>query len=273
MGDYRVSNRISATFDALQRARRTALAPFVTIGFPDAETSEALAEAVLEAGADLLELGIPFSDPLAEGPTVQRTSHRALQQGTNVGTGLAVVRSLRAKGVEAPLVFMGYYNPYVRYGVERLTGDAAEAGLDGFIVPDLPAEEAGPFKKACDQRGLSLIPLLAPTSTDRRIADACRGASGFIYCVSVRGVTGARQDLAAGLPELVGRIRNHTRLPILIGFGVSRREHVEAIGRIADGAVVGSALLQAIDDSPPGQVLQTAREFIQRLTGRPTEDG
>ena len=255
-------NRIDIKLRALREAGQTALVPFVTIGFPDVSTSEALAEVILDAGADMLELGIPFSDPLADGPTVQKTSFRALNQGVNIPTSLEAVRNLREKGTEAPLIFMGYYNPFLRYGAERFAQGAVDAGLDGLIVPDLPPEEAGPFKEVCEKRGIYLIPLLAPTSTDRRIAQACKEANGFIYCVSLTGVTGERQRLASGLPDLVGSIRRQTDLPVVVGFGVSKREHVEAIGRFADGAVVASALLNAIDRAPKDRVLQTAREFV-----------
>ena len=216
----------------------------------------------------MLELGIPFSDPLADGLTIQKTSFLALQQGVNIPTSLGVLGDLRARGVDAPLIFMGYFNPFLRYGLERFVADAAHAGLDGLIVPDLPPEEAGPLKGLCESRGIYLIPLLAPTSTDERIAQACNEAKGFIYCVSVTGVTGARQELASGLPHFVNRIRVHTDLPVLVGFGVSRREHVQEIGEFADGAVVASALLAAIDRAPKERVLQTAGEFVQGLKTR-----
>lgn len=260
-----MANRIDTVLQGLKSSGKTALVPFVTIGFPDVETSAALAEAVIEAGGDMLELGVPFSDPLADGPTIQQASFRALQHGVNVKTSLEVVSRLRARGIEAPLIFMGYLNPFLRYGLERFVGDAAEAGLDGVIVADLPTEEAGPFQGVCQQHGIYLIPLLAPTSTDQRIAQACKQAGGFIYCVSLTGVTGARRELASGLPQLVSRIRRHTHLPVLVGFGVSRREHLQAIGRYADGAIVASALLNAIGSSPPDRVLQTAREFVGAL--------
>ena len=266
----RTENRIDTRLLALKREGVTAVVPFVTIGFPDVKTSEELSQAILDSGGDMLELGIPFSDPLADGPTIQKTSFRALQQGVNVRVSLDMVTRLRARGVQAPLIFMGYFNPFLRYGVERFAQDAAGAGLDGVIVPDLPVEEAGPFKRLCEDQGVYLIPLLAPTSTDQRIEQACKGARGFIYCVSLTGVTGARGALASGLQALVGRIRRHTRLPVLVGFGVSRAEHVAAIGRFADGAVVASALLDAIDRSPKEQVLETAREFVRGL--RPPRD-
>ena len=262
-----MANRIDVKLQELKVARKTALAPFITIGFPDVETSVALAKAIVQAGADILEMGIPFSDPLADGPTVQMSSFRALQQGVNVRVSLDVARRLRHDGVDAPLIFMGYYNPFLRYGASDLVRDAAKAGVDGLIVPDLPPEESGPFKDLCDSRGLYLIPMLAPTSTDERIAQACRDAKGFIYCVSLTGVTGARTELASGLADLVGRIQRHTDLPVLVGFGVSQREHVEAIGRFADGAVVGGALVDAIDKAPKGMAVQVAAEFVARLKG------
>ena len=260
-----MANRIDIKLQALKEAGRTALMPFVTIGFPDVKASEGVAETVIDSGGDMLELGIPFSDPIGEGPTIQKTSFRALEQGVNLHVSLELLRRLRGKGVGAPLIFMGYFNPFLRYGVERFAQDASDAGLDGLIVLDLPPEESGPFKRLCEEHGMYLTPLLAPTSTDQRIERACKDAKGFIYCVSVTGITGARTELASGLSGLVGRIRRHTDLPVLVGFGVSRREHVEAIGRFADGAVVGSALLDAIDRSPPELTLQTARDFVTGL--------
>ena len=260
-----MENRIDSTLGTLRSAGRTALVPFVTVGFPDIETSRALAAVIAESGADMIELGIPFSDPLADGPTIQSSSFRALEQGVTLHTALEALGGLRGGGVDIPLIFMGYFNPFLRYGLERFVQDAAAAGLDGLIVPDLPTEEAGPFKILCEQRGIYMTPLLAPTSTDERIEQACKGAHGFIYCVSVTGVTGARRELASGLSELVARIRRHTDLPVLVGFGVSERRHVEEIGRLADGAVVGTALLDAIDKSPPDLVLETARQFVTAL--------
>ena len=264
-------NRIDETLRRVRESGKPALAPFLTVGFPDIATSEDLARAVLDAGADMLELGVPFSDPLADGATVQMTSYRALRNGVSAAKCLDSLRRLRESGVDAPLVFMGYYNPYLRYGIERFLDDARDAGLDGMIVPDLPTEEGARLGYLAAERGIHLIPLLAPTSADDRIADACETARGFIYCVSVTGVTGARGAASSSAPALAERVRRHTDLPILVGFGVSRREHIESIAAYADGAAVGSALLDAIDKAPADAKIAAARTFIQSLAGTTAE--
>ena len=262
-----MANRIDTVLGRLRESGETALAPYITIGFPDVPTSEELVRTILDSGGDMLELGVPFSDPLADGPTIQMTTYRALQNGVTVGECLAVVRRLRASGVEAPLVFLGYYNPYFRYGTESFLDDAADAGVDGMIVPDLPTVEAAQFGEMCRNRGIHLIPMLAPTSSDERIEDACKAAGGFIYCVSLTGVTSARRTLSRATAGLVERIRQHTDLPILVGFGVSRAEHLVEIGTYAEGAAVGSALLDAIDRAPPDGKVEAARDFIHSLRG------
>ena len=259
------ANRIDIRFREAKASGQTILAPFMTIGYPDVDTSVEVTKALLDSGGDLVELGVPFSDPLADGTTVQKTSFEALRQGVTVGTCLDVARRLRRQGVDAPLLLMGYYNPFLRYGPEEFVRDAADAGIDGLIVPDLPPEEAGPFTTICDAHGLYLIPLVAPTSTDKRIAQACKHAKGFIYCVSLMGVTGARAELREGVSDLVGRIRRHTDLPVLVGFGVSTREHVEEIGRFADGVVFASALMDAIGKAPTGHAVQAATTFVRSL--------
>lgn len=260
-----MTNRIDETFKRLKQEGKSALAPFVTVGFPDVQSSEDIAVAIVDAGADLLELGIPFSDPLADGPTIQMTSYRALEQGVSLSTSLQMLRNLRSRGVEVPLVFMGYYNPFLHYGLERFVSDAVEAGIDGVIVPDMPTEESGEFKAICEKKELYVIPLLAPTSTDQRIADACKDAKGFIYCVGLTGVTGARRALATGLSDMVSRIRKHTDLPVMVGFGVSQPEHVQQISEFADGAIVASAFLDAIDKASESDRISTAVEFVKNL--------
>ena len=260
-------NRIDAALSRLRELGQPAIAPFITIGFPDIPTSESLARAILESGGDMLELGVPFSDPLADGPIIQMTSYRALQNGVTVATCLDTVRNLRESGVEAPLIFLGYYNPYLHYGLERFLDEARDVGLDGMIVPDLPTEEAAHLFQMTSQRSIHLIPMLAPTSSDQRIRDACQSAGGFIYCVSLTGVTGARRSSSQSTRALAERIRRHTDLPILVGFGVSRREHIEEIATFADGVAVGTALLDAVDKASEDSRTDAARNFIHSLKG------
>ena len=262
------SNRIGAVLNALRETGEPAVAPFVTVGFPDVQTSIDVAQSIIEMGADMVELGVPFSDPLAEGPTIQMTSQHALERGVTLDTCLDAARELRSRGVVAPLILMGYYNPFLRRGLETFAEDAARAGVNGVIAPDLPAEESDGFRAICRSRGLSLIPLLAPTSTAERIAHACEHADGFIYCVGVTGVTGARTALSAGVQSLVNRIREHTELPILVGFGISRREHVETVAGFADGVAVGSALMDEVGRAAKGEAAARAGEFVARLKGR-----
>lgn len=262
-----MANRIDTTLAALKSEGKSALVPFVTVGFPDPHTAEAMAEAIFAGGADMLELGIPFSDPLADGPTIQMTSFRALEQGVTLTTSLDTLRNLRTKGIDSPLIFLGYLNPILNYGVERFAAAAESAGLDGIIIPDLPPEEAPPYEAILAEHGIYLIPLLTPTSTDARIQQACKQAKGFIYCVSVTGVTGARSELSGGVEGLVQRIRRHSDLPVIVGFGISRQEHVQAISAFADGAVVASAMLDAVNRAPIEEAASTAGQFVSRLKG------
>lgn len=264
-------NRIDVTLSASRAVGKPVLVPFVTVGFPSVEMSQSLAETVLESGADMLELGIPFSDPLADGPTIQMTSYAALKNNVNIETVITVLGNLRTSQPTVPLIVMGYYNPFLRYGVERFLDCAAAAGLDGIIVPDLPLEESAEFRQQCYDRRIHLVPLLAPTSPTHRIKKACAVAGGFIYCVSLTGVTGARRDLSADVERLVLEIRTFTDLPVLVGFGVSTRKHVEFIGEFADGAVVASALLDAVNRANDNDKLETAERFVRELIERPRE--
>jgi tryptophan synthase alpha chain len=224
--------------------------------------------ALVEGGADIIELGIPFSDPLAEGPTIQKSSFHALAQGVTIDTCLEVVKQLREAGLEAPLVPMGYYNPILAYGVARFTSALAAAGGDGVIVVDLPPEESDEMLAACREAGLRLIYLVAPTSTEERVREVAKRASGFIYCVSVTGVTGAREDLASGLADFIGRVRNATNLPIAVGFGISQPEHFRAVARIADAAVIGSAIIDVIAQSGPSEQAERLKNYAEVVTGR-----
>jgi tryptophan synthase alpha chain len=258
-------SRIAETFARLKAANRTALMPYLMVGFPERNSTQELAPALEAAGADLFELGIPFSDPLADGATIQRAGERALANGVRLPFCIETVAALRARGLVAPLVLMGYYNVFLQYGLDRFATDVAAAGADGLIVPDLPPEEAADCHAACRAAGLDLICLVAPTTPDSRIADIVRLASGFIYCVSLTGVTGARRDLPAELPLFLARVRRHTDLPLVVGFGISSAAHVRQVGADAEGAIIGSALVSAIDAAPPGQYTAGATAFLRSL--------
>ena len=263
------SHRLQETFRELAARRRTGIIPYITVGFPDVETTLELVPALAQAGADVIELGAPFSDPLADGTTIQKANFHALKQGVNLGRCLEVCAILRQRGLKTPLVFMGYYNSLLSFGLAGFALQANEAGLDGVIVIDLPPEESGPLWEECSPRGIDVICLLAPTSTPQRVAAACATASGFVYCVSLAGVTGARDHVSPDVFRLVERVRAHTDLPIAVGFGLSHREHIEAVGKYADAAVVGSALVNVIDGAPPGEVVARAARFLSDLRGAP----
>ncbi|MFQ5879733.1 MAG: tryptophan synthase subunit alpha [Dehalococcoidia bacterium] len=261
-------SRIAEAFRRLRASRQVGLIAFLTVGYPDVESTLALVPALAAGGAHMVELGVPFSDPLADGATIQRASFHALHQGVTPATCLEVARQLRHRGLAIPLLFMGYYNPILAYGQEAFVAQAAGAGIDGLIAADVPAEEAEPLRRGCTAHGLDLISLLAPTSTDERIAAAAAKASGFIYCVSVTGITGARDRLPSEVGPLVARVRSHTELPIAVGFGISRHEHVAAVGDIADAAVIGSAIIDLIDRVPPQQRPEKVKEYVEVVTGR-----
>ncbi|MEA2598406.1 MAG: tryptophan synthase alpha chain [Thermomicrobiales bacterium] len=267
------TNRIAAAFSACKAQGRAALIPFVTGGYPTLAKTEELLPALVEGGADLIEIGIPFSDPLADGATVQHTSQVALEQGTTLTDCLALVRRVRAAGLTVPILFMGYSNPFYQYGLQRLARDAAEAGVDGFIVPDLPIEESDEFLEPFRAEGLDLIFMLAPTSTESRIEAAAQRASGFIYCVSLVGVTGAREALSDELPAYLARVRSHTDVPLVVGFGISRPDHVRTTAAIADGVVVASALTNHMDHLPPEEQVAGATAFVRGLAAATGKDG
>ncbi len=264
-------SRLAATFRRLSERRELALVTYHTLGFPDMATSESLVEAAVESGADVVELGIPFSDPIADGPTVQHAGFLSLEAGTKVATCFKAAARLRRQ-VDVPLLFMTYYNLVSNYGVERFCDDSRASGIDGLIMVDLPPEEADELRPPARKRGIDLIPLLAPTSTDERIRVGVEQASGFVYCVSVTGVTGARGALSAVLPEFLGRVRAHTSLPLAVGFGISRPEHVSQLTGLADAAVVGSALVDLVDKTPADQRYEAVRGYVASLkqaTARP----
>jgi tryptophan synthase alpha chain len=238
--------RIDRRFEALRKAARPALVTFVTAGDPDFATSLDILKALPAAGADLVELGMPFSDPMADGPAIQAAGLRALRAGQTMVKTLELVRAFRAQDDATPIVLMGYYNPIYIYGVPRFVADAKEAGVDGLIVVDLPPEADDELCLPAMQAGLNFIRLATPTTDDKRLPTVLRNTSGFVYYVSITGITGTAAPDSGRVGAAVERIRRHTSLPIAVGFGVSTPEQAAAIGRNADGVVVGSALVNAI---------------------------
>jgi tryptophan synthase alpha chain len=256
---------ITQTFERTKARGRAALMPYYTLGFPDRATSMRVVEAIANARADLIELGVPFSDPLADGPTIQASTQKALENGMNLGGCLALTRQLRERGVRQPLMLMGYYNPILAYGVEAFVTEAAEAGADGFIVPDLPPEEAEQMEASCQVHGRALIYLLAPTSSPERCAMVAQRSTGFIYLVSVTGVTGARAALPSDLEKFVGRVRSTSDKPLAVGFGISTPEQAAAVGNLADGVIVGSALIKTVSEAD--DPVASAAAFVSSLAG------
>ena len=256
--------------------------PYFPLGYPDLDTSidviEALATPALaggarENGADLIEVGLSFSDPLADGPVIQHATQIALEKGITVKKSLEAVKELRERGVDIPLVLMGYYNPMLAYGLEKFIRDAMEAGADGFIIPDLPTEESEEFENvlsgaAGEDEALPLIRMLAPTSSPERMEMIARNAKGFIYLVSVTGTTGERKSLGEGLGGLIQRVREHTSAPVCVGFGIGTPEQAKEVGRMADGVIVGTACVRMIGGSqtPVDTAKQFAAEFRSALS-------
>ena len=235
--------------------------PYFPVGYPDLETSIDVLEALAKSGADLIEIGLSFSDPLADGPVIQKATQIALEKGVTTKQVLAAVAELRKRGVTIPLVLMGYYNPMLAYGLEKFVRDAREVGADGFIIPDLPLEESDEVVGAIGQSPLQLICMLAPTTPPDRMELIARNAKGFIYLVSVTGVTGTRAGIPEGLGELVARVREHTCVPVCVGFGIGTPEQARAVGEIADGVIVGSACVRTIGESK--NPIETARLFAR----------
>ncbi|MCC6904270.1 MAG: tryptophan synthase subunit alpha [Anaerolineae bacterium] len=236
---------LSAMFAQAEQAGRAAFLPYFPIGFPDYDASLAAISAMAEAGVDGFEIGMPFSDPLADGPTIQAATQVALQNGVTVQKCLDAVRELRARGLTQPMLMMGYTNPVLAYGTERFVQEAKAAGADGLIIPDLPPEESAELTAACARAGLAMICFLAPTSTTERIRMVAQQASGFIYVVSVTGITGARSDLPPDLQALIDRIRAETNTPLVLGFGIGTPEQARRMNGLVDGFIVGSALVRA----------------------------
>jgi len=248
MTDTKGIQRIAAAFEQARTEERAALIPYVPLGYPTPEMSLKLAAAAIESGADLLELGVPFSDPLADGPVIQRATHAALQQGITVVRCLELAQTVRQSKPEIPLIFMGYYNPILTYGEDAFCRACDVVGVDGLIVPDLPPEEGRELEAACQVHGLALIYLLAPTSTPQRVGLVTQHSQGFVYLVSVTGTTGPRDRLSPDLAAFVERVRAVTDKPLAVGFGITSPEQAGQVAGLADGVIVGSALVRLTEE-------------------------
>jgi tryptophan synthase alpha chain len=259
------TSRLTETFARLRSAGQPGLVTYITAGDPDLASTERILAALDRAGADVLEIGVPFSDPLADGPVIQRATERALASGTTLSAVLDMLGRLRPS-LRAPFVVFSYANPILRLGTERFADRARDAGVDGVLVLDLPIEEAGDFRGLMASRGIDTILLLSPTTTDERLRKAAALGSGFLYAISRLGVTGARDHVAAGAEEMVRRIRAVSRLPIALGFGISKPEHVREVGRWADAAVVGSALVNVIAEAGASpELTRRVEEYVRWL--------
>jgi len=257
--------RITQSFIELKRENRRGFIPFITAGDPDLVTTRRLIVELARAGATLIELGVPFSDPMADGPVIQRASERALRNGFGVAEVLQTVAEAR-KETEVPIILFSYFNPLLQFGIEKLARQSRSAGIDGVLVTDLAPEEATEFAKALRTQDLDMIFLVAPTSTDERLKMVAERASGFIYAVSRAGVTGAREEMSGAAEKLVGRVRMFSQLPIAVGFGISRPEHVADVWRYADAAVVGSAIVGEIEKlQHSSDLVAMIGQFAQRL--------
>jgi tryptophan synthase alpha chain len=257
------TDRIARAFARAKAEHRLAVAIYLTVGYPDRASTAPLLRAALDGGADVLELGVPFSDPLADGATVQRASEVALANGVTLADCLSETRAIVSER-DVPVVLMGYTNPFLRYGLDRFAREAREAGVAGIIVVDLPSEESGPFDAVLEPAGVARIDLCAPTTPDDRLARLVPRARGFVYCVSLTGLTGARRALGSDVTAFVARVRSHAGVPIALGFGISEPSHVAALRGLVDGVVIGSAAIDAVTaaaDKPAA-----LRAFVRALT-------
>ena len=255
-------SRIQATFAQLRQDRRAALIPFVTAGDPSPRQAVAVMHALVEGGADLIELGVPFSDPMADGPVIQRSSERALAHGVSLRDVLGYVADFRRTNARTPVVLMGYANPIERMGIEAFVGSARAAGVDGVLIVDYPPEESGAWLSALEGTGIDPIFLLSPTSSEARIERVARVARGYIYYVSLKGVTGASHIDTSDVEAMIGRIRAHTQIPVGVGFGIRDGATARRVGEIADAVVIGSRIVQALADAPPEAAAERARSVV-----------
>ena len=259
-------SRIASTFSQLQAQGRKALIPYVTAGFPFADITPALMHGMVEAGADVIELGVPFSDPMADGPVIQKAGEQALRLGVGLTQVFAMVSAFRERNQHTPVVLMGYANPVERYDQRHGNGafvrDAAAAGVDGVLIVDYPPEECEAFAAQLKAQGLDLIFLLAPTSTDARMAQVARVASGYVYYVSLKGVTGSGALDTGAVEAMLPRIRQHVHIPVGVGFGIRDAASAQAVGRVADAVVIGTRIIQLIEHQPHDQVVPTTIDFL-----------
>ncbi len=257
-------NRMDSMFQRVQSCQERALVTFLSAGDPTPAATLPLLIALAEGGADLIELGVPFSDPVADGPVIQRASQRALAAGATLGTTLEAVRAFRAAGFETPLILFGYLNPFLAYGVERLVDDAAAAGVDGFLVVDLPLEEGASWRAAASARGLHTILLVSPTTSAERAAEIGAAASGFLYYVALKGVTGSQVADFDTVGQAASAVRAASKAPVCVGFGVRTPADARALARYVEGVVVGSALVEAVEAEGEGAT-ETVRRVVSGL--------
>ena len=259
-------NRIAEKFNQLKFEKRGGFIPFIVAGDPSLETTKNLILLLAESGASVIELGVPFSDPVADGVTIQASAERALQNGVGVKDVLEMVADVRADGCETPIILFSYFNPILQFGLERFAVEAKQSGADGILITDLIPEEAEDFRQILAAKDLSLIMLAAPTSSDKRLKKICDKASGFVYAVSRAGVTGARSELSNDAETLVNRLRKYTDLPIAVGFGISNADQMMETWRYADAAVVGSAIVKQIECSAESEnLIENVRSYVESL--------
>ncbi len=264
-----MSKRMRELFETARREGRKLFIPYVTAGYPRLEDTVPILLGAQAGGADIIEIGMPFTDPLADGATIQHANTVALANGITLLECFRLVKEAREQGLTCPVVFMGYYNPLLARGEERAIAEAKACGADGFIVVDLPPEEAGNFVAACRANDMSFIPLVAPTSRDARIDILAKVADAWMYCVSVTGTTGGKTvDSSGDLGGFIARVRKHTDLPLAVGFGVNTRAQADAVRKLADAAVVGTAIIAAIDAAPAEDRAKGVREFVEDVSGR-----
>jgi len=259
--------RIEKRFEKLEAEKRKAFIPYLTAGDPTSEITARLIRGLEKSGADIIELGVPFSDPIADGPVIQRATERALQQHMTLRKVLDLAKSVR-KQSEIPLVLFSYYNPILRYGLQKLAHDAADCGIDGVLATDLTVEEAGEYRKAMADASLNTVFLAAPTSSQERLKKIAQASNGFLYAVSRTGVTGETQELSSELRGFLDELRTFTKIPIAVGFGISQPEHVQAVWQVADAAIVGSAIVREIETNiGRADIVERVTQFTKWLRG------